>query len=327
MCKYTRFHFLCGATKLKVSEPCPFAQTNYHDLVYCQLDPSAHVDDNTPRDYTADTYGPGICSNHNCRRTWCIPEDVPEDDSEYDMSRAACAEREDKWYRIVLSTEQQLDFFGLKFPLPFKHMSLHSQFWVYSDYFSQAEWTDWLVKACLTRPEQMDWKELNPRYMHSKLLWEVSRAGYLPAQVTDTRAEQKGTPARKATMGPFAMEKHVCGKKMLERGFCRVCGKWQRKGDKPEVVHGNDHSRWMAATDRSSEEMLKSATYLRQLDTIASVSYPHACEFLPFYCNAYPNAEGIPMQLSTDLAKDEQQEALRREVDELFADGDAMDLD
>lgn len=149
MCKFTTFSFLCGGTKLKITSPCESAFTNYQGIQYCRKDPQAHVNDGVFRECNALTYGPGICSNVNCREYHgMLPHelsskndasDLIEDDSEFDMSLDASAERETRWFRYLLSTDQQLECLNTVFPVPLESMTDYARTYLWLGYLNVNE--------------------------------------------------------------------------------------------------------------------------------------------------------------------------------------------
>lgn len=293
MCKFTTFSFLCGGTKLKITSPCESAFINYQGIQYCRKDPQAHVNDGVFRDCSAYTYGPGICSNVNCREYHgMLPyelsskneaSDLIEDDSEFDMSPDACTERETRWFRYLLSTDQQLECFNTVFPVPLESMTEYARVYLWLGYLNVNDWAAHFDAAANASPDEVTWQELNPKYMSPCTLQTATAHHLLPAWVTDTtqplpeRFTNKPSKASKkdkaATQqirtttpqmplyGPFKVPSHRCTPAI---GFCKTCGHYHSKDsrDKPshwsEVLpfHGNDVMR------RLEREMTKTGSGL-----------------------------------------------------------------
>lgn len=239
MCTYTLFTFLCNSQKLKIAAPCRHISTNAQGLPYCRLDPYAHhADGNQHRVYAAETFGPGVCANEACRAEYGMPlgetAHAVEDDAEYDMSPDACAEREDRWFRECLSTEQQLDAMSMTFPRPFEERSVYAQTWLCED------WSRFDIDSIdVLNPDSVDWSDLNPRYMTARALHKATGI-LLPASVTDTSGDGKKkmltTTPCKPVFGPFRPQSHAC---KPEVGICRTCGILHAQtstGEKPKYV-------------------------------------------------------------------------------------------
>lgn len=239
MCKYTLFHFLCGGTKIKIAEPCDQASTNYLGIPFCKEDPYPHIEDAKPRQYTGATYGPGICSNIHCRENWgMVPKDeankhlkrdLVEDDTPFDMSPSACQQREDVWARACLDEDQQMEAYWQKeWPLPIESMTLNAKTWLSSEMVPIIDWCElWnQVQAQNPSPDDVDWRELNPKYLSQRALQHVT-AVYLPALVTDTRThEHHTTTPLKPQFGPFRVKSHTC---RPAGGCCKICGIYHSK--------------------------------------------------------------------------------------------------
>ena len=228
MCIFQDFHFLCGCDKLKISRECHRTSINVQGGVFCQDDPYPHIDDSVERPLDPTAYGPGVCSNIHCRwRFGLLPFGVYGDDSKkslyendasFDISEAACAEREDRWYRM-LNTDQQLECLSMSFPLPTESMSTYAQAWFKADTMQGVSIV--LSEVDVFKPEQLRWYELNPRYMTATQLHHAT--GFvLPAEVTlPGNVKGSGSTPLKPYAGPFKVGTHVC--KPLP-GVCRKCG-------------------------------------------------------------------------------------------------------
>ncbi|KAK4502345.1 hypothetical protein PRZ48_005770 [Zasmidium cellare] len=258
MCQYTTFHFLCGASKLKITTPCASAFTNYQGLTYCRLDPQAHVNDGIQRD-TTHTYGPGICSNINCRDFFGMAPyevsntaDLLEDDEEFDMSSEACAERETRWFRCLLSTDQQLECFSTNFPVPVESMTEYAKAFLYFNHLPANEWATYFASAWDSNPDEVTWQELNPKFMDASALQAATALKLLPAWVTDVKqgvpdmnikhsrksSTKKSRKAKSKSVqpltttphmplyGPFKTTTHTC---LPAVGFCKTCGHYHGK--------------------------------------------------------------------------------------------------
>lgn len=170
----------------------------------------------------------------------CKPEDLIEDDTEFDMSPEACQEREELWFRKCLDIDQQLEACRTTFPIPREQMSLHAKYWLFGDDIPAEEWLAGHEEAKTANPDEMDWRELNPKYLNQKTLGHVT-ALYLPACVTDTRQHQPHlritTPAW-PQFGPFRCKSHKC---LPAMGFCITCGLYHGKefAQKPAYYDAN----------------------------------------------------------------------------------------
>lgn len=278
MCKFTEFHFLCEGAKLKITSPCESAFTNYQGIQYCRKDPQAHINDGVYRD-RSHTHGPGICSNVNCREYHGMlsskdkASDLIEDDSEFDMSPDACTERENRWYRYLLSTDQQLECINTVFPVPLESMSDYGRVYLWLGYLSVNERAAHFDETSNASPDAVTWQELNPKYMSQDTLQLATAYPFLPIWVTDTRqavpdrfsnkkskGSKKGKSASKQTRtttpkmplyGPFQIPSHRCNPVI---GFCETCGHYRGK---LRPCHGNDlHRKMIQVMSRTNDGLL-----------------------------------------------------------------------
>ena len=227
MCIFQKSIFLCGCDKLKISQACSSTSLNAQGDVFCQNDPHAHIDDGVPREYDVAAYGPGVCCNIHCRWRYSLlplgvygqdsKQSLLENDAPFDMSEAACTEREDRWFRL-LSADQQLECLSMTFPLPVETMSTYAQAHFNSD---PVHSTEVLFSEAEIKPDELRWFELNPRYMTAQQLQHAT--GYLlPANITvPSTTSADGTTPLKPYAGPFKVGAHTCKPRF---GICRRCG-------------------------------------------------------------------------------------------------------
>lgn len=202
-------------------------------------------------------------------------EDLAEDDEPFVMTEEARAEREDRWFRRLLSTDQQLAAIDTKFPLSLDESSQYGlcvlrEFNIKrcKDPARDADCDDpnwreiadrddrwyhqWMsselqlqAMSTTTRgldltspydesfgPDQLDWRELNPRYLSEYGLW-VATTHLLPACITDTRdhEHQTASPMQPA-FGPFKCAPHSC---KAAGGSCNKCGRKLMKSSRKTV--------------------------------------------------------------------------------------------
>lgn len=159
----------------------------------------------------------------------CDAKNLIEDDEPFDMSDQACAEREDRWYRQMLSTDQQLQLLDTSYPLSEDLVSPYNKY-VLKDMATAGKYGHMEVN-----PDDLGWQELNPRYLSDFGLW-VSTTSILPASVTDTRyhEHQTSSPFQPA-FGPFKVRSHFCKPK---KGICKTCGRYNiTKSGRNEQYH------------------------------------------------------------------------------------------
>ena len=232
MCYFTTFNFLCGCSKIKISQPCNDTFTNVQGVLCCRKDPRPHPDDKSLTRKKDDmTFGPGVCSGVQCQWKHALlplgdfgdskKRALFEDDTPFDMSEEACKEREDCWYRNLLSTDQQLDFIGVSYPLDPETMSDFARWQLNSDK-EDSEWFFWehFDRAWGSDRSKIRWQELNPRYMDASMLRRVLSHRLLPAEVAIPGNARGSTPL-KPNQGPFAVGKHKC---KPAKGICKKCG-------------------------------------------------------------------------------------------------------
>lgn len=329
MCIYNIFNFLCGGQKLKITSPCEHAFTNYQGIQFCRMSPQAHVHDGVPRNYSTPTHGPGICSNTHCRDLFgMLPYelskknkacDLVEDDSEFDMSPEACADREARWYRM-LSTDHQLECLSTTFPVSTESMSQYARVWLYLADLPPNEWAAHFESACNANPDELIWQELNPRYMSQFTLQTVTKLHLLPAWVTDTnqtapdqghrnsnskgKGKGKQTQVRTTTpymplYGPFKVGDHICKPAV---GFCKTCGHYHGKECRrtPFEFHKSDWAKASAdfnaqdpATQMAIQELAWSA--LTHEKPAASVPF-HGNNFERQAAAAFANGQFVGTQ-------------------------------
>lgn len=226
MCIYTKFRYLCQCTKFKISAPCSHAGLNSCGQLICTLDPHPHLQDNIfgdgiVRDRSVHTFGVGVCGNVQCQWWFGLlpvgdyggKSDL-SDDAEIDMSADARASREDRWYRGLLTTEQQMDHFEMKYDLPGDDVGSFARLHAGMHTFSPFECGIEELSA-----DHLAWYELNPAYLSAELLQVAVWMRLIPASVIADHGRTL-SPLR-ATKGPFKIGPHVC---RTTPGRCQTCG-------------------------------------------------------------------------------------------------------
>ncbi|EME45397.1 hypothetical protein DOTSEDRAFT_33909 [Dothistroma septosporum NZE10] len=299
MCRHSVFNLLRVGQKLKIAEVCHQAKTNYQGMLYCQNDPYAHVSDsNSSRDHTAETCGPGIRLNSNCRVAHGMASvgkldfkahDLAVDVQEFDISSAACAEREDRWYRQCLTTLQQLDAIGLQMPPRMEVMSAHAKWWLYIQHMP-AQWVaTWAELSTMDKPDEISRAELNPRHLSQRALHHVD-GHHLPVNITDTRHSTRKvhvwTTPRIPALGPFEVRTHTCKPHV---GNCKTCGNYRGKqyAKKPHKYQEADFDQLLSKVENDRPTDLSGL----------QIDMPHVRPTLstptPFHGNNYNRTIGL----------------------------------
>lgn len=139
------------------------------------------------------------------------------------MDDEARAEREDRWYRQVLSTDQQLQLLNTTFPLDINTVSPYALY-VLRGLETEGQFDEQLGLS--SNPDHLDWRELNPRYLDEYGLW-IATSHLLPASVTDTRYHEHQTSSPfQPQFGPFKIGTHAC---KPADDVCKKCGKFGTK--------------------------------------------------------------------------------------------------
>ena len=164
---------------------------------------------------------------------------LKENDASFDMSESACKEREDRWFR-TLTTDQQLEFLGMRFPVPDESKSLYAQ-----AYFNGDPARGYVVEFSRfydLATSQLQWWELNPRYMTSPQLNHAT--GFvLPAEVTIPGSPNAhGSTPHLPYLGPFTIpNSHICSP---FPGICSGCGRYVgcplREAEQERLLEGEE---------------------------------------------------------------------------------------
>lgn len=209
MCIFTHHTYLCLHQKVKLTHPCADARRDAGGNYYCPHDPNpAHLDKASKhREYAPQrTWGAGVCASLQCHWLWCLlpighfgdAEISLEDDSPIEMTPESLAQREEAWFRNVLSTEQQLEALGMT--------------WPYEKMPDLLYFTD---------PDTIPWQALNPRYLDAETLHWLLYTKMLPASIV-VPASSPRTSSLRPNIGPHKFSSHTCSRK--KPGICANCG-------------------------------------------------------------------------------------------------------
>lgn len=173
------------------------------------------------------------------------------------MSDEARVEREDRWYRQMLSTDQQLQIMDTIYPLNSNDISPYTKYVLRDDeHTSQQD----QQRGLESNPDHLDWRELNPRYLNEYGLW-ICTSHLLPASVTDTHYHKHQTSSPfQPSFGPFKVGTHSC---KVKTSVCKVCGRYHAtKAGRKVLYHVRDWETSNAAIPLSEDTFRPHSKFL-----------------------------------------------------------------